>query len=112
MSTALRGVAICFFFFLPQAFGTTYYVSSSSGSDSNNGTSMSSPWQTITKVNGGAYNPGDSILLKAGDTWIGSPNFSSGLITPFAGSSSSPLLTAAMAQEHPQFSTAGIRCPL
>jgi hypothetical protein len=91
MSTALRGVAICFFFFLPQAFGTTYYVSSSSGSDSNNGTSMSSPWQTITKVNGGAYNPGDSILLKAGDTWIGSPNFSSGLITPFAGSSSSPI---------------------
>jgi hypothetical protein len=91
MSTALRGVAVCFFFFLPQAFGTTYYVSSSSGSDSNNGTSMSSPWKTITKVNSGAYNPGDSILFRAGDTWSGSPNFSAALITPFAGSSGSPI---------------------
>jgi hypothetical protein len=90
MSTALRGVAICFFF-LSQAFGTTYYVSSSSGTDSNNGTSASSPWKTITKVNGGSYNPGDSILFKAGDTWSGSPNFSAALITPFAGSSGNPI---------------------
>ena len=27
--------------------GTTYYVSSSSGSDSNNGTSPSTPWKTL-----------------------------------------------------------------
>lgn len=52
---------------------------------------MSAPWKTITKVNGGAYNPGDSILFKAGDTWSGSPNFSAALITPFAGSSGSPI---------------------
>jgi Abnormal spindle-like microcephaly-assoc'd, ASPM-SPD-2-Hydin len=40
---------------------------------------------------GGAYNPGDSILFKAGDTWSGSPNFSAALITPFAGSSGNPI---------------------
>ena len=90
ISTASVGI-ICFFSFLAPAFGTTYYVSSSGGSDSNSGTSISSPWKTITKVNAGAYNAGDSILFKAGDIWSGSPNFSTALITPFGGSSGSPI---------------------
>ncbi len=70
-----------------QAFGTTYYVSSSSGSDSNKGTSITTPWKTIKKVNTGRYKPGDSILFKAGDTWTGS-NFSATLTPPNSGTSS------------------------
>src|SRR5262249_27433673 len=31
------------------------------GSDTNNGTSSSTPWQTITKVNGATFQPGDGI---------------------------------------------------
>src|SRR5690554_715435 len=50
-------------------FGETYYVSSSSGDDSNNGTSQSSPWKTLNKVNSFNFQPGDIILLRRGDVW-------------------------------------------
>ena len=46
----------------------TYYVSNS-GSDSNNGTSPSTPWQTISKVNSTTRLPGDTVLFLAGGTW-------------------------------------------
>ena len=56
----------------PAVAATAYYVSSSSGSDSNSGTSPSTPWQTFSKVNSyTTYGPGDQILLKSGDTWTG-----------------------------------------
>src|SRR5208282_1989264 len=48
---------------------TTYYVSSSGGSDTNNGTAASTPWQTIAHVNGQTFSPGDSVLFKRGDVW-------------------------------------------
>jgi hypothetical protein len=80
----MRRFAIALSFFITQAFGTTYYVSSSSGSDSNSGTSTSSPWKTVTKVNARSYSPGDFILFKRGDTWVGS-NFSKTLTTTSAG---------------------------
>lgn len=54
-------------------FALTYYVSYSTGADSNNGTSINSPWQNISKVNAemnwGVINPGDDIYFKRGDTW-------------------------------------------
>ncbi len=53
------------------SFATTYYVSSSAGNDSNNGTSSSTPWKTLTKVNYANFNPGDFILFKSGDSWFG-----------------------------------------
>lgn len=49
---------------------TTYYVSSA-GNDANNGTSTSTPWQTLTKVNSRTFVPGDQILFRRGDTWLG-----------------------------------------
>jgi len=55
-----------------KAAGTTYYISSSTGNDSNSGTSQSSPWKTLQKVSAashnGQINAGDSFLLKQGDT--------------------------------------------
>jgi hypothetical protein len=51
------------------ASGNSYYVDSSGGDDSSNGTSASSPWRTIAKVNARNFSPGDHILLKRGDTW-------------------------------------------
>jgi uncharacterized repeat protein (TIGR02059 family) len=49
-----------------------YYVSSS-GSDSANGLSSSTPWQTISKVNSAfsSINPGDRILFRRGDRFYG-----------------------------------------
>ncbi len=49
---------------------TTYYVSNS-GSDSNSGTSESSPWESLNKVNSYTFSAGDQILFKRGDQWEG-----------------------------------------
>ena len=47
----------------------TYYVSSSTGNDDNNGLSEGAPFQTIAKVNSLNLQPGDRVLLKCGDVW-------------------------------------------
>ncbi|MEC0266091.1 Ig-like domain-containing protein [Paenibacillus anseongense] len=49
----------------------TFYVSSSTGDDTNDGLSAAAPWKTLNKVSGTTFIPGDKILLKAGDSWDG-----------------------------------------
>lgn len=49
----------------------TYYVSSSTGSDLNDGLSPETPFQTIGKLNTLTFVPGDRILFKTGDTFVG-----------------------------------------
>ncbi|MFF4704794.1 right-handed parallel beta-helix repeat-containing protein [Streptomyces sp. NPDC001288] len=49
----------------------TYYVDSSTGSDSNSGTSPSSPWKSLAKVSGAALNPGDTVAFNRGETFTG-----------------------------------------
>lgn len=51
--------------------GTSYYVDANNGNDDNNGTSESSAWRSITKVNSVTFQPGDQILFKAGCSWEG-----------------------------------------
>jgi len=46
----------------------TYYVSPS-GNDSNNGTSTSTPWRTLAKVNSFPFGPGDTVLFQRGGEW-------------------------------------------
>ena len=46
----------------------TYYIASS-GNDSNNGTSESRPWKSMSKVNGFDFKAGDKVLFKRGDRW-------------------------------------------
>jgi hypothetical protein len=48
-----------------------YYIATT-GSDSNNGTSTGTPWQTIAHVNAQTFSPGDTIHFNGGDTFIGS----------------------------------------
>jgi hypothetical protein len=60
---------------LPQATAhaagaTTYYVSPS-GSDSNNGTSPTTPIKTLGRASGLGLNPGDQVLLERGATFSG-----------------------------------------
>ncbi len=50
-------------------WATTYYVDSANGNDNNNGTSSSTAWRTLGKVNAITFQPGDKILLKAGSVW-------------------------------------------
>ena len=51
--------------------GTTYYLDSTSGKDTNSGTSPDSAWQTLNKVNSVTFGPGDTILLRRGCIWVG-----------------------------------------
>ena len=51
------------------ASATNYYVSSSSGSDSNDGKTSATAWKTISKVNSKSLSAGDSVLFKKGDDW-------------------------------------------
>jgi hypothetical protein len=83
--TVLAGAAAICLALCLSASASTYYVSSSSGSDANNGTSSSTPWQTIAHVNGLTFLPGDSILFKRGDIWNES------LTPPSSGSSGNPI---------------------
>ncbi|MGZ3771285.1 MAG: right-handed parallel beta-helix repeat-containing protein [Bdellovibrio sp.] len=68
MNTLFRSLSIlCIqgFFFLSQAQATTYYVSTS-GSDSNNGTSTSTPFRTISAGLSNAQSTGDIVYVMTG----------------------------------------------
>lgn len=54
---------------VPDTVGTTYYISSSEGNNSNDGLSPGAPWADFTNVNSKVFSPGDQILLKRGDVW-------------------------------------------
>jgi hypothetical protein len=56
---------------LPPADAATYYVDATEGSDSNNGTTTSTPFQTLAKLETLALVPGDTILFQRGETWSG-----------------------------------------
>src|ERR1700722_2458736 len=64
-----RVAAIISIFLGTSALATTYYVSSSAGSDANSGTSSAAAWQTIAQVNGQTFLPGDQVLFRRGDVW-------------------------------------------
>jgi hypothetical protein len=67
----------------------TYYVSSSNGSDANNGTSAATAWQTFggasNHINAGTFSPGDVIYLKRGDVW------NEQLVPPSPGTAGNPI---------------------
>ena len=71
-----------FIIFSLTANATNYYISSS-GNDANNGTSTSTSWQTIAKINSSTFSAGDEILFNDGGTWFGP------LIVPSNGTSTS-----------------------
>lgn len=54
---------------IPAGSGITYYVDATNGNDSNNGTTTSTAWKSVDKVNAVTFHPGDRILFKAGETW-------------------------------------------
>lgn len=97
--TGVLCVVFCAMVLSALASGTTYYVSYSSGIDSNSGTSASAAWQTMAKVNAQALQAGDSVLLKRGDVWNESlaPNGSGAAGNPISfdayGTGAAPNLT-------------------
>lgn len=51
------------------AGATDYFISSSSGDDSNDGLSESRPFESLAVITGLSRAPGDRVPLKCGDTW-------------------------------------------
>lgn len=47
-----------------------YYVSSTNGNDKNKGTE-NAPWKSLQKISKAQLNPGDKILFKKGDVFVG-----------------------------------------
>ena len=64
-------ISIIFFIIISSNLisGIIYYVSSSSGDDSNNGTSETSAFQSLRKINSLSLNQGDVVLFKSGDSF-------------------------------------------
>ncbi len=62
LTLALLCIQFCF------SQGTTYFVDPA-GDDSNTGTSQTSPWKSINKVNTTSFLPGDSVLFVKGGVW-------------------------------------------
>lgn len=60
-------------FAIAMSAGATIYYVSPTGNDSNNGTSQSTPWQTINRVNTSTFSmlPGDQVLFQRGGTYRG-----------------------------------------
>ena len=52
------------------ANATTYYFAAN-GNDNNSGTTSSSPWQSLNKLNSLNLQPGDNVLFRSGDTFYG-----------------------------------------
>ena len=61
---------------------TAYYISSSSGNDSNAGISEDAPFKTLAKASELRLKPGDKVLLKSGDMWSKESFFPQGSGTP------------------------------
>jgi autotransporter-associated beta strand protein len=84
LNRAASITACAIFGLAPRALATTYYVSPT-GNDNNTGTSSSSPWQSVTKIDATTFQPGDQILFQAGGNWYGSLNATS------SGTAASPI---------------------
>lgn len=50
-----------------------FYIDTA-GNDNNSGLSQSKAWKSLSKVNNYAFKPGDKILFKASQTWVGQLN--------------------------------------
>jgi Right handed beta helix region len=68
---AMRNWILLFLLLPVAALGQSKYYLSAMGDDNNNGTSASTPWLSIAKLNTATYQPGDTIFFNSGDTFRG-----------------------------------------
>ena len=81
--------------FLAHSRAATYYISNS-GSDSNAGTSSSSPWKTIAKVNSVSESSGSTVLFQSTGTWHEQLTAQAGVTYGSYGGSSACSLSSAL----------------
>jgi len=89
-------LALCAAFFCVFAgapcIAATYYVHPTAGSDQQAGTSPSAPWRTLAKANAASLQPGDRVLLAAGQTFEGQLFF-----TGLNGTAEAPIILSSYA---------------
>lgn len=73
---------------IPTVDGTAYFVSTT-GNDTNSGTTVDAPWATIEKVNSSTFSPGDGVFFKRGETW------NENLVVPSSGSADGVIIFGA-----------------
>jgi len=65
---------------------TNYFIDVDFGADGNAGTSITTAWQNISKVNSSSFSAGDTISFRTDDTWREQ------LTVPSSGSAGSPIV--------------------
>ncbi len=95
-------VLIAIYLSIAPALATNYYIDQMIGNDTNDGT-LSSPWQSLANVNSTTFLPGDSILFRAGQSWIGT------LIPQGSGTGNDPIVMGRYGEgEDPIINGAGL----
>jgi hypothetical protein len=56
---------------LSASAATTFYVNAANGNDASAGNEEAHPWATLKNLNQHIFDPGDQILLRAGQNWTG-----------------------------------------
>ena len=85
--------------------GTTYYIDSSGGNDSNSGTSPGSAWRSLAKIRSSSFSPGDGVLLRRGRSWSeellinSSGTAATPIIVGTYGSGNSPVILSLLARQ-------------
>lgn len=72
--------------YLAGASGTTYFVDCNSGLDSNQGTSDTAAWKTLSRVTAATLQPGETVKLKSGCT------FTDNIVLKESGTAASPIV--------------------
>jgi len=98
---ALALTALTVFAPAANAACSTYYVSSSSGSDNNTGCSTTTAWKSLAKVNATTFTAGNQILFQDGGSWsgelapLGSGASGNPIVISSYGSGSAPIIAGA-----------------
>ncbi|MDI1259699.1 NosD domain-containing protein [Aquabacterium sp.] len=100
ISTAL-GLAAAGLVLSQTAWAAQYYVSSgNAGNDANSGNGTTTPWKSVSKVNGANLQPGDIVSFKTGDRWNETLKVKSGVTynsyTPPFVSTARPILSGSV----------------
>lgn len=88
------------------ASGRNFYVSTA-GSDTRDGRSPDTAWQSLEKVNAAELRPGDRVLFRRGDTWRGqlvphSGSAGAAITYTAYGSGAMPLLLGSVSRNRPE----------
>ena len=79
------------FYDIGKVTGTTYYVSSVNGKDTNNGKSPQTAWKSVSKLSGVVFNKGDAVLFECGSEFRETVSLKSGVTYASYGSGEKPV---------------------